>query len=158
MGDENPMALNRESFQKAISTLVVITPIALSFLATRVPLEDYLSEIGFRSFFKWYEPWRGAVVGLLSWIVAGIMYNSSKKLTKYLLWGSYIAFALFHYLTLYTVLMDGFKISLFPFFYSLNYSSNDVGGVTYYLDLGQLLLLINLLVSIRNRGRREGHL
>ena len=40
------MALNRESFQKAISILVIITPIALSFLATRVPLEDYLSEIG----------------------------------------------------------------------------------------------------------------
>lgn len=148
------MAVNEEWYNKMALILTLILPSIACFLATNIPLEDYLSEISFRTVFNWYIPWRGAVVGLLLWITAGVVYTGTRKITKYFLWGSYIAFAIFHYLTLYRVIMDGYDITLYPFVYVLNYTSDDVSGSTYYLDLAQVLLLINILVSIRSKGKQ----
>ncbi len=147
--------MKERKLYKMVLILTLILPLMISFLATSLPLEDYLSEIGFRTVFSWYVPWRGAVVGLLLWIVAGVTYTGTKEITRYFLWGSYIAFALFHYATLYMVIRDGYNITLYPFVYVLNYTSDEISGSTYYLDLAQILLLINLFVSIRSKRNNK---
>jgi len=136
---------------KILLYTLFILPLVASILMLNVPIEDFLSEYSFRNTFPWYIPWRGAVTSLIIWIIAGLVYSGGSEAFEYLLWGSYFSFAVFHYMTIYIVNVNGYRTSLYPLVYAIEYSSRTVEGLTYYLDLGQVLLLANLAFSVKAR-------
>jgi len=66
------------------------------------------------------------------------------------LWGSLFSFLFFHYLTLFIIFINGYKVQLYPFIYTISNISNKF--YTSYLDTGQILFLLTLIFSEKTKN------
>ena len=136
--------------RKITENIWFFIPLVIALLLIPIPIEDFLSEYPFLRSFQWYIYWIGAFISLLIWLVTGIMYSFNEKKTEKLLWGSLFSFLFFHYLTLFTIFINGYKIQLYPFIYTISNISNKF--YTSYLDTGQILFLLTLIFSEKTKN------
>lgn len=138
--------------RSSTSFLAIVTPAVVSTIFVAVPLESLLSAYPVPVFaFSWYIPWRGAVVSLIFWLVAGALYSEKRYYIKLSFLGSAVTFATYHYLTLYLVSLRA-PVRLLPLFYLVGSNS------PLFLDLGQVVPMLTALAFRRElrqvlRGR-----
>ena len=125
-----------------LSLLFLLLLLALSFFAYYIPLEDFLSEYRFYTYYNWYKPWRVAIMNFLIWIISLILYLSDIKEIKYLMIESSILFIIAHYLTLLQEL-GIVSIKFLPIIYFKYYHDY----CTIYLDMGQIVAIVTFLTT-----------
>lgn len=126
-------------------------PFLISIFLVYTPFENFLSEYPFYRSFPWYFPWRGVIASLLIWMFSGVAYSLNEEKFEYLLWGSALSFAFFHYLLLMVVYIRGYRVTLYPLFFQVYHRTT--GSGTVYLDLAQVVLVLSLLFSQKVRSR-----
>lgn len=127
--------------------LAVVAPAIVSTVFVAVPLESLLSAYPVPVFaFNWYIPWRGAVISLILWLVAGALYSEKRYHLKLSFLGSAVTFATYHYLTLYLVSLR-VPVRLLPLFYLVGSDS------PLFLDLGQVVLLLTAFAFRKELGQ-----
>ena len=151
MGDKGYMGSVIEIKKDVVYILVfLILFINLTFIVVNIPFENYLSQYPFYRKFIWYKFWRGTVFFLFTWLIMLALTALDIRIAHYGLWMSLIFFLSFHYLTLMYSLNEFRKITFSLLIYKITFidPNYNIVSETIYLDLGQLLFLFTILVTL----------
>ncbi len=127
-----------------------LAPAILSAAFVAVPLENILSEFPFQYVFPWYPPWRGALVSFIIWVTAGFVLSEKREWSKLIFGGSAASFTVFHYISLIEVVMKGYAVAIYPFFYT-------VGESPLHVDLAQVILVLTAIALKKDIARLLKH-
>ncbi|MCD6457975.1 MAG: hypothetical protein DRJ39_04235 [Thermoprotei archaeon] len=138
------------------AVLAVLISSSAAVIALGLPIENFLSEYYISKTFSWYFAWRVAVIELLLWFIGIIINTFEENFSKPLLLFTAVIFATAHYYKLLIIssynnpsLGVSCRVSVFPFLYMLTCDfSRGFSATTYYLDMGQIILLVTFLILV----------
>lgn len=121
------------------AALAAVCLAAVASVAASVPFENLVSEYEFTRLFPWYVYWRVGVAMFFAWVVSASIVSRKYRFTLWLMWLSALALAAAHYSLLLAEARAGARVTLLPLVYVVEKG----GGVTYKLDVAQLILLLS---------------
>ena len=147
MGLENMVPLSRKSVYVLAASIAVT--LATAWAASALPLEKLLSEYPGAPTMPWHPSWRVALAMFYLWLTAAIIYSFGKRQANYLLLVAGLAFVVAHYAALRSLPSEcKLTVSLMHYFVVCDNRPSPV-----YLDMGQLVLVVTVAVTVRLLAR-----